>query len=809
MGSLFRDVRYAARILSKSPGFTLVAIGILALGIGANTAIFTVANALLVRPLPYADPDRLVLVSARQANDPADTGELSLPFFNVLNQRSRSFSGLAACIFETFSLTGHGDAEQVYAARTSWNFFDVLGVRPIAGRGFTRGEDQRGGAQVVLISYKLAMRLFGAERAAVGHTITLDSREYTIAGVLPAGFSFSLLGTDVDIWAPRVFEMSLITPARVAAGGRYFQAVGRLRPGVSREQARAEAQVLFRQYKHDNPGNFDATMDLEANAGDLQKQMVADVRPAVLILLGAVGLVLLIACANVASLLLSRALGRRKEFAVRTALGGSRGALIRQLLIESILIGLAGGVLGIFLGQAGTGMLSAFGQSTLPGTKDIGMDWRVLAFTLGISVLSGIIFGLAPSMQLSNPDINSILRDEGRGTAGNRRRHRVRSVLVIAQVALSMVLLIGAGLLIRSFTRLRGVSPGFNPRNLLTMQISLRKYARPQEGIAFYKNVIERVSMLPGVEAAGISTALPPTATHQTPAVFEGQPALALGKRPIINIQQISPGYAKALGVPLVRGRTFTDHDDAGAPKVAIINERAARRFFPGENAIGKKIWIGRTPDAAEIVGIFGDVRNLSLAAPTEPEVFLPFPQLPWSFLCLSIRTKIDPHSLITAVRREIAAVDRDQPVIEVHTGEELLEASEGQTRFMMFLVGVFSATAFILAIVGIYGVIAYSVSQRTPEIGVRIALGAARGDVLRLVLIDGLILCLSGIAIGCTASLALTRMISSLLYQTSTTDPATFLTSAVLFTAVAVAASLIPARRAMRIDPTDALRSE
>jgi putative ABC transport system permease protein len=803
------DLRQAFRLLAKNPGFSILAVLTLALGIGANTAIFTIANALLLRPLPYADPSRLMLVSAPPSNERDESGWLSLPLFNVLNDRSHSFSGLAACTFETFSLTGHGDPEQIFAARSSWNFFDVLGVQPILGRTFARQEDQRGGPQVALISYGLWTRLFGGNRNAAGSSLTLEGREYTVIGVLPQQFSFPLLGTKVDIWAPRVFEMSLVTPARVAAGGRYFQVIGRLAPGISREQARAESQALLQEYKLDNPGNFDATSHLVMQVGNLQDRVVANVRPTILILSAAVVLVLLIACANVASLLLSRALRRRKEFAVRAALGASRAVLVRQLLTESLLIALASGVLGIALGAAGTRVLSAFEQSPVATATGVSMDWRVLGFTLVISIAAGILFGLAPSLQLSKPDLNTMLRDEGRGTAGNRRRNRARSVLVIAQVALSTILLIGSGLLIRSFVRLRSVSAGFEPRNLLTMQVSLRKYAQPAQSISFYQEVLRRIGVLPAVAASAVSTALPAAATHQTPVLFEGHPAVALGKRPIINIQQISPDYAHALGVPLLAGRAFTAHDDAQAPKVAMINQTAVRRFWAGQNPIGKRLWIGNLPAPAEVVGVLGDSRNNALAEVPAPEVFLPFPQLPWTFVCFEIRTTVEPHSLIGAVRREIAAVDRDQPVIEIHTGEELLEASAGQTRFMMSLIGVFSATAFSLAVIGIYGVIAYSVAQRTQELGIRMALGAAKADILRLVIGNGLILTGTGIVIGLAGSIAVTRLMTAMLYQTSPTDPVTFVVSAVLFTTVALLASYLPARRATRIDPTDALRSE
>jgi putative ABC transport system permease protein len=437
------DLRQALRLLAKNPAFTAIAVLTLALGIGANTAIFTIANALLLRSLPFADPGRLVLVSGTLPGERDEAGRLSFPFYNVLHDRNHSFSSIAVCTFESFSLTGHGDPEQIYAARTSWKFFDLLGVKPIAGRTFSQEEDQRGGPQVVMISYELWNRLLGGDRNAVGSTLALEGRDYTVIGILPPHFGISLLGPKVDIWAPRVAEMSLVTPSRVAAGGTYFYVVGRLAPGITNQRAEIESDMLYQQYKHDDPGKYDGTLDLKIRVRKLQDELVSGIRPTILILSASVGLVLLIACANVASLLLSRALGRRKEFAIRTALGGSRVKLVRQLLTESVLIGLVAGVFGIALGVAGTRLLQAFGQETLPGTSEVSIDVRVLLVTLAISIFAGILFGLAPSLQLSKPDLNTVLRDEGRSTAGSRKRNRGRAVLVVAQVALSTILLIG------------------------------------------------------------------------------------------------------------------------------------------------------------------------------------------------------------------------------------------------------------------------------------------------------------------------------------------------------------------------------
>jgi putative ABC transport system permease protein len=805
---LIADVRHASRVLAKSPGFAIVAILTLALGIGANTAIFTIANALLLRPLPFADPDRLVSIDGVLPDRPGVGATLSFPFFTFVNERQRSYSAIAACTFENFSMTGRGIAEQIVSGRVSWNFFGLLGVQPVLGRTFLREEDQPGAKQVVLISYEFWTRMFAQNRNAIGQTLALNADVYAIIGVLPPKFSFPMVGLNVDLWAPRVFDLSYVTPARVRAGGAYFHVIGRLKPEISPARAQAETSALYGQYRHDYPGAYDSTLELGLHVANLRDEFVTDIRPLVLILSVAVGFVLLIACANVASLMLTRALGRKKEFAVRTALGASRRTLVRQLLTESILLSLASGIAGVWLGQIGTRFLSALSRETFPQIANVQMDVRVLVFTLLISVTSGVVFGLAPSLQLSRSDLNSPLRNEGPGSAGNRRRSRAQGVLLVAQVALSMVLLVGSGLLIRSFIRLRSASPGFDSRSVLTMNITLppAKYGKAQL-TAFYDRLIKRVETIPGVQSAALSTALPANPTHQTPALFEGQPQAPLGKRPIVYIQQLSPDYAKTLGVPMIAGRAFTAHDDAQAPPVAIVNQAAAIRFWRNGSAIGKRIRVGSLPNPFEVVGVLGDVKNASLALAPEPEIYLPLPQLVSTYVSLCVRTAVDPHGIVSAVRQEIAGVDADQPLTRVMSAEELLESASAQPRFTMFLLGAFSATALILAVIGIYGVIAYSVAQRTQELGIRIALGADNGDIFRLVVGGGLSLTIIGIGIGLAGSLALTRLISSLLYETSATDPVTFGGCAALFAAVAVLASYLPARRATRVDPTKAFR--
>ena len=801
------NFRYAIRMLGKSPAITAIAILTLALGIAANTAVFTVANAVLLSPLPYGQPDRLVTVVGSEPGGGQDWDTLSLPLFDSMNGATGSFSGLAACIFDSFNMTGRGEPEQVRGARSTWNLFDVLGVHPAAGRMFLPEEDKPNARQVVMLSNELATRLFGNAQAALNQTLTLDSRNYTIVGVLPAGFVFTLYGPRRDIWAPRVFDMSLISPARVARGGPYFNFIGRLRPGVSQQQAAGELGLLYQHYRQDKAGNFDATLNLNLRAVKLQDQLVANVRPALVMLAVTVVFVLLIACANVASLLLSRALGRKKEFAVRLALGAPRSALIGQLLTESLLLAIVSGALGIVLAQAGTKTLIALNPDALRATE-LSPNPTVLLFTAGISILSGILFGLAPALQISRIDVHTGLREEGRGTS---RRHRGRSVLVIAQVALSMVLLIGAGLLIRNFVRMRTMPAGFDPANTLTMQMTLPsgKYPKTEQMVAFYRGVLDRVKNVPGVQAACISTALPVLQTHLTPVLFEGQPAVPMGKRPIINLQQISPDYSRVMRIQLIAGRTFDERDGSTSAPVAIINQLAVRRFWPNRSPIGGRIWVGTIPQPYEVVGVIGDTKNNGPSAAALPEVFLPYPQMTSPNLSLSVRAAGSPRGVLLDVKREIAAIDRDQPVTEIKTMDEVLDSLSEGARFTMFLIGVLSGAAFVLAAVGIYSLIAYSVAQQTQELGIRIALGATPLDILTLVIRRGLLLALIGIAIGVAGALALTKVIARLLFETSPTDLATYLSSALIFVAVAIVASYYPARRATRVDPTEALRAE
>jgi predicted permease len=588
--------------------------------------------------------------------------------------------------------------------------------------------------------------------------------------------------------------------------------IGRLRQGVSREQAVAELNVLHKAYHQENPTAPDGDPGLSMVVTDLQDSVVSDIRGKLLMLSGAVGVVLLIACANVASLLLSRALSRRKEMALRAALGAQRGALIRQLLTESVLLALAGGVLGLGLSWAATRYFATLGNNNLPQGMPIAMDSRVLLFMVAISVLTGILFGIFPALQLSRTSMNETLRDEGRGSTGGHRRVQLRGLLVVGQVALSLVLLIGAGLLVRSFSRLLRVDPGFDPQNVLTMNVSLPtvKYADAQKQVAFFDELTRRVSALPGVRAAAISAALPLVPKRITPVLPEGQPEVPLAERPFIIIEAISPAWFKTMRVPLQAGREFTDADKAGSPNVVIVNQTLARRYWPNQNPIGKHIVLGRQP-ASEVVGVAIDVKNRGLALDPQVQLYFPFSQIPWGNMNLLVRTATDPHGMVSAVRAQIAAIDSDQPVTSIQTVDELMDGSRAQPRFILMLLGVFSAAALVLAIIGIYGVLAYSVAQRRQELGIRLALGAEKSHILRLVVGYGLALAGVGIVIGLVFALALSwimaSVLSGVLYKISARDLTTFAVAPVVFLLIALVASYLPARRATQVDPNEALR--
>jgi putative ABC transport system permease protein len=805
MQALLRDLHFGVRMLGKNFVFSLAAILTLALGIGANTAIFTVTNALLLRPFAYRDPEQLVSVGAK---DKALDRGFSLLRYELVRDRSRSFEAVAVWANDNLNLTGLGEPLQVPVVRVSPNFFSLLGVQPQLGRAFTDQEGRPEGNPVVMISDFMWRSRLGGDRNVIGRSIALDTTPHTIVGVLPAGIQFPFAGT-ADIWTPRYFEYSLMTPQRLRSGVGYLNLLARLRPGTTLANADAELDVLNLQYRDQNPAMPDADPAVGMAADPLRNLVVADVRGKVLMLSAAVALVLLIACANVASLLLSRALARRREIAVRAALGASRGVLLRQFLAESMLLALAAGALGAGLGWIGTRALVTWGASQLPEGVSIGIDLRVLLFLLISSILAGIFFGTFPALQLSKLDLDRSLRDKGRGASAGPARAKMKSLLVVAQVALSLVLLIGAGLLLRSFARLLGVDPGFDAHNVLTMNVSLPtvKYAKPAQQLAFFDEMLRRVSVLPGVRSAAISAALPMSWKRFSPVLPEGQPNLPLAQRTFVDIEAISPQWFQTMRVPLRAGRTFTAADNADAPKVVIVNEAFARRFWPNENPVDRHILVGRGPEPSQVIAVAADIRNRGLALDTQPQLYLPFAQLPWTDMNLLVRTTAPPGSITSAVRAQIAAVDPDQPIAHIQTVDELVQSKLAEPRFTLLLLGIFAVTALALSVIGIYGVLSYLVAQRRYELGIRLALGAQRADILRIVVRQGLLLAIAGVALGLIAALLLTRLMSSMLYEISAHDSTTFAVAPLLFLAIALLASFLPAWGATKVDPVEALR--
>jgi putative ABC transport system permease protein len=805
MQALIRNLRFAARMLGKNPGFTVATIVTLAVGIGANTAIFTVTSALLLRPFPYRDPEQLVSVAVK---DDGKDRPATLLRYELLRDSNRSFESVGVWASDDLNLTGAGEPLQVPVGRVSPSFFPMLGVQPQLGRTFTEDEGRPEGKPVVVLSDAIWRSRFHGDPNIIGQTVTLDETPNTVVGVLPGNIQYPFVGP-ADVWTPRYFEYSLMTPQRLRSGVGYLGMAARLRPGTTLASANAELALLNQRYREQNPKAPDADPATSMSAESLRDLVVAGARGKLLVLSAAVGVVLLIACANVASLLLSRSLARRKEIAVRTALGASRGMLVRQLLTESLLLAFLAGLLGVGLSWAATRALVTWGASQIPQGIPIGMDLRVLLFMLVISLFAGVAFGMVPALQLARTNPNATLRDEGRGVSVGHSRSRMKNLLVVGQVALSLLLFIGAGLLLRSFVRLLHVDPGFDAQNVVTMDLSLPtvKYAKPEQQIAFFDEVLRRVSALPGVRNAATSAALPLSWIRFTPVLAEGQPDVPLAQRPFIDIEAISPQWFQTMKVPLLGGREFTDADNAQTPKVVIVNQTCARRFWPNQNPVGKTIVVGRGPVPAEVVGVAADIKNRGLDQDTQEQLYLPFAQLPWGNMNLLVRTAVTPKSIISAVRAQVAAVDPDQPVTKIQTVEELMDNSRSQPRFTMLLLGVFSATALALAVIGIYGVLSYSVAQRRQEFGIRLALGAEHADILRMVVRQGLTLAIVGIAIGLTAGLLLTRLMASMLYKVGALDLTTFLLAPLLFLGIALLASYVPAWRATKVEPTEALR--
>jgi putative ABC transport system permease protein len=793
--------------MRKSPGFAAVAILTLALGIGANTAIFSVVSALLLRPLPLQDPAHLLVLSNSNPRRGLSGIPFSLSTFETIRDTNQSFSGVTAYANETFTLTGTAEPEQLVAARVAPNYFEVLGVLPKMGRGFFEAEGHPGGNAVVVISDGLWRRRFGADAGVLGRSINLSLHAYTVVGVMPAGFSFPYAG--VDCWVSKVIEYSGFHPEQIQHGGGFLYATARLKPGVSAQQAESELALIDQRIHEDRPGNPSSDPDAHVDAVPIQESLVSGIRPTLLVLSAAVGLVLLIACANVASLMMARATGRAKEIALRAALGASRGNIIRQLLAESLVLAVAGATFGVLLAQVGVAWLSQSRNVNLPASDTVRLDLPVLAFALAISLATGIIFGLAPALQSSRPDLNGVLRDSGWGTTGGARRHRARAVLVTAQIALSIVLLIGAGLLIESFRRLQTVDAGFQPHHAMTMTLNLppTKYPDDIRRTNFLHQVLDRLQALPTVESASASLALPLAAAILSPVLGEGQPAVPIGQRPLATWNAITPGYFKSLGTALVAGRDINWADDAMAPRVVIISQAMATHLFGKENPIGRHLTYSMRDVTTEVVGIAADVKSRGLAADSGMTMYTSYAQYSWPRVNVALRTSGDPALLARSARAQVYALDPDQPVVGLQTLDDYLDSTLAQRRQTMVLIAGFAAVALVLAVIGLYGVMAYSVSQRTMEIGIRRAIGAQTGDILRMVLRQGLLLSLSGIVIGTGAAFGLTRLITRMLFQVKPADPWTFAAISLLFLTVSLAASFIPAWSATRVDPLRALR--
>ena len=805
MDILRQDLGYAARRLRQAPGFTLVAVATLALGIGANSAIFSVVNAVLLRPLPFAEPERLVRVAQLWKGEPA---VYTPPNFLDTQARAQSFAGMAALDTTGLTLTGRGAPARLDGAEVSAAFFDVLGVRPALGRGFLREENEPGKTKVVVVSDGLWRDRLGADPAVVGRTIELNREPFTVVGVAPPGFRHP---NDSDVWIPLEYDAQFRTTSR---GAWYLRVVGRLKPGVTVAQAREEVSAiaagLAREYPNENEG-VGATVD------SLHEAMVGKSRRALLVLLGAVGLVLLIACVNVANLLLARVAAREGELAVRMALGAARARVIRQLLTESVLLAVMGGAAGVGLASVSLDALLALQPEGVPRLSEVHVDRAVLAFAAGLSLLTGLLFGAFPALQMTRRAAGVSLREGGRTIAGGRG-HRLRSGLVVGQMALAMMLLAGAGLLIRSFVQLRNVDPGFSPESALTFRIALPVSAYEEEAqkTAFFDELTTRLEALPGVRSVGAVTGLPLAGTNfNISFVVEGRPPIPPPQQPSLEVRMATPGYFQAMGIPMRRGRGFQRTDGAGAPPVVVLSETAVRKHFPGQDPIGQRIRLGLgrgegTPRAGgEVVGVVADVREHGLDAAHPAEVYLPYAQFPFSSLDVLVRTAVPPRTLLPAATRVVAGLDPQLPVASVRTLDEIVARSVSEPRFYMVLLGAFAGTALFLAALGIFGVMSYAVVQRSREIGIRVALGAQPRAVLGMVLGHALLLASIGVAAGLVAAVAVSRVLAGLLFELSPTDPATLFGVAAILTGVAALASYLPARRATRVDPLIALRTE
>ena len=806
MDSFSQDLRYAIRRILKSPGFTLVSVITLALGIGANSAIFSVVNGVLLKPLPFKDPDRLVGIyhvsEGRRST-------MSGPNFTDVRRLSETLSDAAAISRYRTILTGQGEPVRLNAADVSAGFFDLLGIRPQLGRGFRAEENLPGSAKVVVIADSLWRQNFGRDPQIVGKTITLDGVPREVVGVMPEGFAYP---TDRVLWTPIEHTPGFVSEQR---GAWYLTVIGRTKDGVPVERVRAELLTLGKQLARQYP---DANEGVNIEAVPLHEATVGNIRKAVLVLLGAVGFVLLIACANVANLLLARAAARETEMAVRTALGAGRFRLIRQLLTESVILSLVGAGLGLLLAVWSVELLIDLQPQGIPRLNDVRVDSTVITFTLALAVLTGLIFGLVPAFQSTRSRLASTLKEGGRGALTTHGGTRMRGALVIAEMALAVMLLTGAGLLIRSFVRLASVDPGFHVEQALTFELSLpeSRYEQEVRQIAFFEQLLPRLRSVPGVQDVGAVLSLPLSGSSLV-LTFEvaGRPPVPPAQQPAIQVRVATAEYFRTIGIPLERGRMFNDLDREGTQPVVLLTQAAVRQYFPNEDPIGKRITLGwgrgpGTPRAGgEVIGVIGDVKNAGLDEADPPQLYLPYRQWPVQSMSVVLKTSIPPASVTDAARREVYAVDGSIPISNLRTLEQIVSRSISQPRFYMTLLAIFASVALLLAAIGIFGVLSYAVSQRTREIGIRMALGARERTVVGLIVRHAMILACAGVVLGVFAAYFLSSTLSTLLYSTTPRDPLTFASVAGLLLLVALFASYIPARRATRVDPIVALRAE
>jgi putative ABC transport system permease protein len=808
MQVLKQDLRYGIRSLLKRPGFTAIAVITLVLGIGANTAIFSVVNAVLLRPLPYSDPGRLTQLWEAKSKKGRDEIPASYPNFADWRDRNHVFEQVVAYSDWSFNLTGIGEPERIRSAIVSPAFFSVLGIQPLRGRILLAGEDERGKDLVVVISESLWQRKFNSDPNIIGRSLNLDDKSFTVVGVIARGVQAPLLSDEIELWAPVSHGFGFTNRY-----GHYLSVIARLKSGATLQQAQADMSNIAGQLAEQYP---ESNKDLGVRVVSLNEQVVGNFRISLLVMVGAVVFVLLIASANVANMQLARASERQKEIAIRTALGAGRWRIVRQLVTESLLISLTSGTLGLLVAVWGIRLLVALSPSDLPRVKEVSVNFRVLGFTLAISVLTGILFGLLPALQASRPKLNERLKSGGRSAMGGVGRQRVRGGLVVAEIALSLMLLVGAGLLIRSFLRLQAVSPGFNSENVLTMQLDLNgpNYKKGSQVIAFHDQLLERIKQLPGVQYASTRSFVPIASDASFAYLLfhiEGrQPDAAEGSVAFYNA--ISPDYFQTMMIPVRKGRSFSDRDVRGSQNVAIVNETLVRRYFGNEDALGKRITLEDHPKEADwitVVGVVGDTKPRELHSEAVAELYMPYDQQPEPGMALMIRSSSTDAGVATAVRSEVMALDKNQPVYSIRKLDSVLSESIATPRFRTILLAVFAGVALILAAVGIYGVISYAVSQRTQEIGIRMALGARAADVLKLVVKGGMTLALIGVVLGLAGAFALTRLMTTLLFGVRPTDAATFATVSAGLIVVALFACFIPARRATKVDPLVALRYE